>query len=293
MIYKCIADGILESERGEIRLSSTPWTKELRALLSAFVGQQPQFKDTVRTMARLKRDRTAGRNQYGLFGKGGAERVLCALVSHGRQTLTALFERSRADRGELVIRRLEKIGLLTVQRDTRNTYVSLHRAHPIYKPLANLLKAKHGLKLARTTNTSNAAAVKFSADSLFFTSLRMDVLAMLYLAGDEGIYGADLKRLRPHHDRGAMLQKIWDFCGLGFVVEDAMDFGVVRYRLNLQCIGYRQFCALMAAVVEMYPHYERTYAHREVLWPSHRATRERNRQVRKVRAKAKAPIGRS
>ncbi|MGA8576050.1 MAG: hypothetical protein WB609_10295 [Candidatus Cybelea sp.] len=168
-----------------------------------------------------------------------------------------------------------------MQRGKRYNIVALNPAHPIYSPLCDYLKAKHKLKMADTQPAPGVGSMRLSADTLFGTALRMNVLAMLYLAGDEGIDGADLTRLLPQHDRGAMLQKIWDFCGLGIVVENAMSFGVIRYSLDPAFDCHEQLRALLAAVVKIYPNYKRTYEHREVLWPQNRATRERNRGARR------------
>jgi hypothetical protein len=103
------------------------------------------------------------------------------------------------------------------------------------------------------------------------------VLIMLCMSGGNGLDDADLRRLLPQHDQRNMREKLWDFCAWGIAIEDQMDYGMIRYRLNPQLPYYKPLTTLLEAVVSMYPGYRRAYALRERLWPERRATRERNR----------------
>jgi|SRR5580692_41416 hypothetical protein len=112
---------------------------------------------------------------------------------------------------------------------------------------------------------------------------QLDVLVMVYLSGNDGIDGADLRRLLPQHNPRNMRDKLWDFCAWEIAIEDEMEFGMIRYRLNAEFPQCEALTALLDAVMEMCPNYQRAYALWEDLWPERRATRERNRYARPKR----------
>lgn len=107
---------------------------------------------------------------------------------------------------------------------------------------------------------------------------------MLNLANKDGIDGSDLKRLLPQHTVRNLVDKVWDLCRLGILIEDPMDFGMIRYRLDPNYPQHSTLKKLLAAIVRMHPVFAKAYAMRARLWPEYRATRELNR-VRHVRNK--------
>ncbi len=213
VVAACIRSGILVKSNGEVRFADTTWSKELRALLRAFVKYDPSLTATVHASAKVQAERVSRHHEYGLFGKRGTERVLNALAALGPQSLSRLHAHAQAARVELIVERFRRMGLVTRSSVESGRRIALNAAHPIYEPLRTYLIERQGLSVADIPNRGLLKEhSKFSVNKLFATTPRLNVLIMLHLAGDEGIDGADLLRLLPQHNRPAMLQKVWDFC---------------------------------------------------------------------------------
>jgi hypothetical protein len=273
--------GIVTIGDGDVRFADTPWRRELRALLRALLAYDPAFAEASRLKLAQKRRLTKGYHRHGLFGKNAAQRYLCELAVHGPLSRSKIAGRAKLSGDWQLIERFTKMGILTRTGASRGSKYALNAAHPLYKPLRRYLLQLQGLPVTLTSQEEVATpGPSFSVDTLFGTQLQLDVLVMVYLSGSEGIDGADLRRLLPQHNQRNMRDKLWDFCAWEIAIEDEMDFGMIRYRLNAEFPQYEALTALLDAVGEMYPNYQRAYALREELWPERRATRERNRDAR-------------
>lgn len=280
MVRSLVALGIVTNVDGEVRFAATPWRNELRKLLRAFLDREPAFGVVVRKQAAQKKQRTKGYQRYGLFGKNAALRLLCNLAASGPLARSKLEARASLGTSWHLYERFANMGILTRAGSQRRSRYALNAAHPLYTPLVRYFLELQGLEKPAATDEVRTPNPSFSAERLFGTQLQLDVLVMLYLADDDGIDGADLRRLLPQHNQRNMREKLWDFCAWDVAVEDEMDFGMIRYRLNKAFPQYRALTAILAAVVKMYPNYQRAYALREYLWPEYRASREQNRSKR-------------
>jgi hypothetical protein len=277
---------ILRVADGNVRFADTAWRGKLRSLLRAFLTYDPRFAEAIRVRLAFKRGLSERHHRYGLFGKNAAQRYLCALAVHGPLPRSKVAAHAQVSGDWQHIERLTKMGVLTRTGDVRSSRYALNAAHPLYRPLREYLVELQGGSASSIGYDDVARPDRsFSTATLFGTQLQLDVLIMLYLSGGEGVDGADLRRLLPQHNQRNMREKLWDFCAWGIAVEDEMDYGMIRYRLNPQLPHYKPFTALLEAVVNMYPGYRHAYALRERLWPKYRATRERNR-LRKAEGRA-------
>jgi len=283
MVRSLVALGIVTNVDGTVAFAATPWRSDLRRLLRAFLAHEPQFVAAVRREQRQKNERTRGYQRYGLFGKNAAVRLLSTLSAHGPLTRSKLEARAGLGTDWQLLERLAGMGIVTRTGKQRLSRYALNAAHPLYAPLRRYFLALQGLTLRSAPRETVATRLpKYSAETLFGTQLQLDVLVMLYLSGDDGIDGSDLRRLLPQHNTTNMRHKLWDFIRWGLAIEDDPDYGVIRYRLNREFPNLEPLTKLLDAVLAMYPHYERAYGLRETLWPVNRATRERNRARSRV-----------
>jgi hypothetical protein len=282
--------GIVAIEDGIVEFAETPWRKEFRALLRAFARHDPAFRDGVRALAKERTARAERQYRYGLFGKDATERVLRALALHGSMSRDELEARAQIFGDHRILGRLKKMGLLIHRTVKHRTMIALNASHPVFETLrAYLLESGAIAPENAATVALREPSASFSVKTLFATQLRLEVLVMVHLSDHEGIDGADLKRLLPQHTARDMVDKLWDFCALGLVVENPMDFGMIRYRLDPKFKHYRALTSLLDAIVKMHPQYRRVYAHREDIWPAYRATRERNRKAQMPLSDASHP----
>jgi hypothetical protein len=273
--------GILSIQDGTVGVAVTPWRRELLSLLSAFGKYDKAFRNGVRTLAKERVKRAKRQFRYGLFGKEATQRVLCALAVHGPMSRSTLEARAHIFGDHRIFGRLKKMGLLIHKTTRHQTTVAFNASHPMFEPLRAYLLDLCGVAAEDASSVELRQVIpNASIDMLFATPLQLDVLVILYLAGEDGIDGADLSRLLPHHTVRNMVDKMWDFCAWGIAVEDPIDFGMIRYRLDRKFKHYIALKRLLEAVVAMYPSYRRVYKYRERLWPEPRATRERNRLAR-------------
>lgn len=92
-----------------------------------------------------------------------------------------------------------KMGLILHTVEKRRSSISFNSAHPIFRSLRAYLVRLQGVGSDRAPIHSKERMATYSVDALFGTKLRLGVLVMLYLAGDEGIDGTDMARLLPQH----------------------------------------------------------------------------------------------
>jgi hypothetical protein len=279
MVRSLVALGIVTNVDGAVAFAATPWRSDLRRLLRAFLQHDPQFVAAVQREQRQKKERTAGYQRYGLFGKPATARLLSTLSAYGPLTRSKLEARAGLGTDWQLLERLTAMGIVTRTGKQRLSRYALNAAHPLYAPLRRYFLALQGLTLRSAPRETVATRLpKYSAETLFGTQLQLDVLVMLYLSGDDGIDGSDLHRLLPQHNATNMRHKVWDFIRWGLAIEDDPDYGVIRYRLNKEFPHLTTLRKLLDGVLAMYPHYQKAHALRESLWPKFRAARERNRK---------------
>jgi hypothetical protein len=275
--------GILAVSDGKLSFADAPWMPAFRALLRAAVNSKPGFSAEVKQLSQQKAERAKTQARFHLFGKSATERALCALARCGIMTRTELNAQAHLFADHSIFIRLRRMGLIVHLTLNHRTQISLNAAHPAFEALRNFLLRIQGVDSRNPDRRYLERHSNFSAEQLFGTKLRLSVLIMLHLSGDDGIDGSDLKRLLPQHTVRNLVDNAWSFCALDIAIEKPMDFGMIRYRLNPEYPHYESLEALLSALVIMYPQYERIFALRSRLWPPRRATREKNRTKVRLR----------
>lgn len=280
LVHALHESGILHHAEGEVAFAPVPWRRELRALLGAVCKLEPSFAAGVRRMVLENKERSAGRHTYGLFGKDATQRALFALARYGPMSRTQLAARAQLADEKGILDRFASTGLLVHRTVRHRARIALNPAHPLHDPLRTFLLALQGVTGQVSAQPVDGEPVNaLDLAPLFSTQLQLDVLIMLYLAGDDGIDGSDMRRLLPQHNMRNLVDKMWDLCAWGIGVEDPMDFGMIRYRLNPDYGHINGLKELLRQIADRSPTYKRAYALRHRLWPERRATRERNRAL--------------
>lgn len=280
IVLQCVRQGVLLTSNGRVSFAKTFWMHKLRKLLRAYAKLNKGFRPSVKGLAREIAANGHGFQRLRVLGKAATERILQALAREGPMPQTRLLARAHVHDPRPAVRALLKSGIIARDGAKKGSKIGLNALHPIYDQLRCYLLISQGLDPTLIRPLQIASKQEFGITGLFGTSLRLDVLVMIFLSKTEGVDGSDLARLLPQHDRRTMLLRIWDLAREGIVIEDDADGGIIRYRLDPAFCHYDSLTRLLKAITRTWPAFEHSYRLRAKLWPDQRQVRERNRQCR-------------
>lgn len=268
LVKVLVQDGILENKAGTVSFADRQWTGALRALLRAYLKQNPGFKTAVASARRLRNASRSDRYRLGLLGAGSMERTMIALATQGPMPYARALA-CAVGRPDGSLARLESDGLVTSVRNGQSRIVGLNASHPLYRELNRLLVVLSDGQETRpkALRVSRNAPEDYGVESLFSKSLRFDVLLMLATCSDGELDASSLARLLPEYDYGKILKRLRGFEKSGIVVSRRWKT-VILFQLNPEYRAYSPLRRLLRAIAKWRPEYVAALAVEEQMYSS-------------------------
>lgn len=262
-------DGILQRKGENIVFASRPWTRELRAVLKAYIKQNPGFKEAVAAAKRVRNVPRRLHHAFGLFGPGAMERTLTALAINGPMSYVRLLAAARTST-ELALRSLERDGLVASVRSGRSRTVGLNAAHPIYRELLALLASFANARFARSSVcVPRDRDEAYGISSLFTTELRLDLLLTVASSQKGEIDAASVGRVLPEYDGTKIFKRLHAFENEEILLSQRWKT-LLLYRLNPDYAHYAPLVRLLKRIAVWRPETIAATRMEEALYPPRR-----------------------
>jgi len=247
-LKKLVALGLVIKHDEQISFSDEVWTKPLRKLLRGYLRLSPDVKDAIRMAHKSERTRAKGDHRYSLFGRPRMQELLVQLAVRGPTLYTRLLASARA-RWVDALDIYEAMGVVCVQKSSRNTIVSLNRAHPVYRELLKFLLSLSAETKQSTTDLS-VSKETYSVENLFVKPLRTDVLIMVAVC--EEISVRDLARMFREYDHASIATALLRYEKL-HVLTNRKEGNVLVSTMNEGFTQYRELRNLLVAAASRFP----------------------------------------